>query len=57
MKSLVARRNEIAHRPKMIIKNLQEYKKYEDAALEVMHELAISIVDSLDKKLYLQSPP
>ncbi|KYC39808.1 hypothetical protein WA1_27945 [Scytonema hofmannii PCC 7110] len=57
IKSLVARRNEIAHGQKMIIKDLQEYKKYEDAALEVMHELAISIVDSLDKKLYLQSPP
>lgn len=56
IKSLVARRNEIAHGQKMIIKDLPEYKKYEDAALEVMYELAISIVDSLDKQLYLQSP-
>jgi hypothetical protein len=39
----------------MIIKNLKEYQKYKNAALEVMHKLAISIVDCLDKKLYLQS--
>lgn len=56
LRTLVARRNEIAHGQKMIIKDLQEYQKYEKAALEVMHDLAVSIVDSLDKKLYLQSP-
>ena len=56
LKGLVSRRNEIAHGQKMIIKDLNEYKKYEDAAIEVMHELAISIVDCLDKKLYLKSP-
>ena len=55
LKTLVVRRNEIAHGQKMIIKDIQEYKKYEDAALEVMHELAVSIVDCLDQKLYLQS--
>lgn len=53
---MVARRNEIAHGQKMIIKDIQEYKKYEDAALEVMHELAVSIVDALDKKQYLRRP-
>lgn len=56
LRTLVRRRNEIAHGQKMIIKDLKEYQKYEDAALEVMHELAISIVDCLDKKLYLQIP-
>jgi hypothetical protein len=55
LKALVTRRNEIAHGQKMTIKNIDEYKKYEDAALEVMHELAISIIDCLDKKLYLKS--
>lgn len=56
LKTLVVRRNDIAHGQKMIIKDLKEYQKYEDAALVVMHELAISIVDCLDKKLYLRSP-
>lgn len=55
LKGLVSRRNEIAHGQKMIIKDLNEYKKYEDAAIEVMHELAVSIVDCLDKKLYLKN--
>ncbi|MHC5738580.1 MAE_28990/MAE_18760 family HEPN-like nuclease [Nostoc sp.] len=56
LKTLVVRRNDIAHGQKMIIKDLKEYQKYEDAALVVMHELAISIVDCLDNKLYLRSP-
>ncbi|VXD18864.1 MAE_28990/MAE_18760 family HEPN-like nuclease [Planktothrix paucivesiculata] len=56
LKALVKRRNHIAHGKKMIIKDLQEYKKYEDAAIEVMHELAISIVDCLDNKSYLKNP-
>ncbi len=55
LKALVTRRNEIAHGEKMTIKNIDEYKKYEDAALEVMHELAISIIECLDKKLYLKN--
>lgn len=55
LKGLVSRRNEIAHGKRMIIKDLNEYEKYEDAAIVVMHELAISIVDCLDKKLYLKS--
>jgi len=54
LKALVARRNEIAHGQKMIIRDINEYEKYENAALEVMHELAISIVDCLDRSLYLK---
>jgi len=56
LKGLVRRRNEIAHGQKMIIKDLNEYKKYEDAAIDVMHELAIAIVDCLDQRLYLKNP-
>ncbi|NEQ64877.1 MAG: hypothetical protein F6K21_05120 [Symploca sp. SIO2D2] len=56
LKGLVRRRNEIAHGQKTIIKDLNEYKKYEDAAIEVMHELAVAIVDCLDKQLYLKNP-
>ncbi|NES22394.1 MAG: hypothetical protein F6K41_26615 [Symploca sp. SIO3E6] len=55
IRGLVKRRNDIAHGQKMLIKDLKEYKKYEDAALEVMHELAIEIVDCLDNKLYLKT--
>ncbi len=54
--ALVTRRNEIAHGKKMIIKNIKEYETYENAVIEVMHDLAISIVDCLDKKLYLKNP-
>ena len=56
LKLLVTRRNEIAHGQKLTIKNLKTYEEYEDAAIEVMHELAIAIVDCLDKKLYLKNP-
>ncbi|MDB9314990.1 MAE_28990/MAE_18760 family HEPN-like nuclease [Spirulina sp. CS-785/01] len=56
IKTLVARRNEIAHGQKMPIKDIQEYQKHEDAAIEVMHELALAVVDCLEQKLYLKSP-
>lgn len=56
IKTLVARRNQIAHGQKMVIKNIDKYQKYEDAAIEVMYDLALAIVDCLDKKLYLKSP-
>ncbi|MFN6439004.1 MAG: MAE_28990/MAE_18760 family HEPN-like nuclease [Nostoc sp. DedSLP01] len=56
LEALVVRRNDIAHGQKMIIKDIQEYLKYEKAAVEVMHELAVSVVECLDKKLYLNSP-
>lgn len=54
IKSLVARRNDIAHGKKLIINSLDEYQKYENSALLVMHDLAVNIVDSLEKKAYLK---
>lgn len=54
IKLLVDRRNNIAHGKKLIVNELQEYQKFEDAALLIMHELAVCIVDSLDNKLYLK---
>lgn len=51
---LVDRRNNIAHGKKLIVKDLSEYQKFEDAALLVMHELAVSIVDSLETADYLK---
>ncbi len=52
LKSLVARRNEIAHGQKMTISNLAEYQEYEHAAVLVMHELA-----ALESKSHLLSFP
>jgi len=54
LKTLVKRRNDIAHGKKMIIKNLEEYKKYEEAAFSVMYELALELVDSVEKKKHLK---
>ena len=57
LRALVSRRNEIAHGKKMIIRNLEEYQKYENAAVLAMHELAIAVLEALDHKWYLKSPP
>lgn len=54
LKALVVRRNEIAHGQKMLIKDVDEYNKYEHAAITVMYELALSMVECLDNKLYLK---
>src|SRR6516164_8778467 len=52
LKALVSRRNDIAHGKKMIIQTLKEYQPYEDAALLVMHELAVAILQCLEQKAY-----
>ncbi len=56
LKSLVGRRNKIAHGQKLEIKDIDEYQKHEDAAIEVMHELALAIVECLDQRLYVKIP-
>jgi hypothetical protein len=56
IKALVSRRNEIAHGKKMVIRSLQEYQPYEDSTLLVMHELALCVVDSLEKRRFLNNP-
>jgi hypothetical protein len=53
LKSLVARRNDIAHGKRMIINNLIEYQPYEDAAILVMYDLAVQVADCLDQKTYM----
>jgi hypothetical protein len=53
---LVTRRNGIAHGEDVVVKDLTEYKQYEDAALVVMHDLAVAVVDALDNKTYLKPP-
>jgi hypothetical protein len=54
IKTLVSRRNDIAHGQKMIIRDIDEYQKYENAALLVMHELAVGVIESIEKKSYLK---
>jgi len=54
LKTLVARRNEIAHGKKMVIASLEEYQPYEDAVILVMHELAVAVLECLEKKTYLK---
>lgn len=53
IKALVTRRNEIAHGKGIIVKDLAEYKEYENAALCVMHELALAVLYKVEKKSYL----
>ncbi|NMG59619.1 hypothetical protein E1H12_14120 [Geitlerinema sp. P-1104] len=53
LRTLVNRRNNIAHGQKDIIKDITEYNKYENAAFEAMYELGISVIDCLDNERYL----
>ena len=54
VKTLVARRNDIAHGKRMVIKNIDEYNKYEDTILSIMHDLAVQVVEIIDSQLYLK---
>lgn len=56
IKNLVGIRNDIAHGQQNIIRTLEEYKKYEDAVLEVIYELAVIIIEGLDQQQYLKNP-
>lgn len=52
LRSLVARRNEIAHGQKMTIASLSEYQPYEDAAVLVMHELAVAVIEAVEQRSF-----
>ncbi len=54
IKSLVNRRNDIAHGQKVAISDISEYQSYEDAALEVMHDLAVAILETVEGKTFLK---
>ena len=56
IKTLVARRNDIAHGKSMTIKNLAEYHEYENAALCLMHELAIKAIGIIDDQTFKTLP-
>jgi MAE_28990/MAE_18760-like HEPN len=53
--ALVGRRNEIAHGRKLVVDTLDEYAEYEKVVMLVLHELAVSVVDTLDKRRFARS--
>ncbi len=53
IKALVSRRNDIAHGKTMTIKSVGEYSEYENAAMLVMHDLAIQVLEILEGQAYL----
>ncbi|MCC8628132.1 MAE_28990/MAE_18760 family HEPN-like nuclease [Xanthomonas vesicatoria] len=53
LKLIVSRRNDIAHGKRLVIKDLNAYQPYENSALIVMHEIALSVIECLDRKLYM----
>lgn len=57
IKTLVSRRNDIAHGQKMLIKDIAEYSKYENSALLVMQDLALCLIDSIDSEAFKKSRP
>ena len=52
IRTLVSRRNDIAHGKIMTINSIKEYTEYENAVMLVLHELAVSILDILEKEKY-----
>jgi hypothetical protein len=54
---LVDRRNNIAHGQKLEIKNLEEYRRFEQAVLMVMYTMALTVIESVEEHTYLKKPP
>jgi hypothetical protein len=52
IKTLVARRNDIAHGKNMTINSVDEYSEYEQAVLLVMHDLALQVLEIIDNRAY-----
>lgn len=57
LRSLVARRNEIAHGQKMTIDSIADYEPFEDAVLHLMHELGLLVIQHLDEGAFLDETP
>lgn len=54
LKSMVSRRNDIAHGKPLSVRSLKEYKEVEDAAITVMYEVAIAIDEAISCASYLK---
>ncbi len=52
---LVDRRNKIAHGEKLEIADIKQFQAFENSVLLVMHDLAVAIVECLEKKTYLRT--
>lgn len=50
--SLVGKRNGIAHGESLTIKDLDEFVGYEKAALLVMHDIALNMIDAINSRSY-----
>jgi hypothetical protein len=55
LNSLVGRRNEIAHGKKLVVESLDEYANYEKSVMVVLHEMAVAVVDCLEKETFIES--
>jgi hypothetical protein len=55
IKSLVSRRNEIAHGKKLTINSIDEYSEYENATMLVLHDLAIQVLEILEKESFMST--
>jgi hypothetical protein len=53
LRTLVARRNDIAHGKPNVVTDLAEYAKYEEAVSSVMYELALAIALAVHDRQYL----
>lgn len=53
LQALVSRRNDIAHGKNMTIKSVEEYSEYEHAALLVLHDLAVQVLEVIENKAYM----
>jgi len=49
LKLLVTRRNAIAHGDAFIVTNLDEYQPFENGVLLVLHELALAIIENINR--------
>ena len=52
LKTLLGRRNNIAHGQKNIIRTLSEYENYERAVFDVMYDLSFTVIENLDRSNY-----
>ena len=52
IKTLVSRRNDIAHGKNMTIRSIDEYTEYENATLLVLHDLAVQVLEIIENKAY-----
>jgi hypothetical protein len=52
IKTLVSRRNDIAHGKNMTIKSVDEYTEYESTAFLVLHDLAIQVLEVISNQKF-----